>query len=200
MIHYLYVIFDREKNFYIGRRSYRGSDISLDRYMGSSKNSSFKPLKKSVISFANSLQELKSRERALILKFISHSKCKNLSIPPIKDAWGTFKWITNGKKNIQIRDDEAIPEGFKLGRFNPFGEEHPTKGCKQWIKDGKTKRCKECPGPGWKLGSYYDGRLNLDPRATTGMRWITNGVESKLVKHDFVLQKGWKYGRKIKSS
>lgn len=198
MIHYLYLLFDKEGNFYIGRRSYKGHNVSLDKYMGSSKNKTFLPVEKKIVSFANSLQELKKRERSLIMKFISNEKCKNLAIPPIKDAWGTFKWITNGKKNIQIRDKEAIPEGFRLGRTNPFGNTHPTEGTKQWIKNGKTKRSAKCPGPGWKLGAYYDGRKNLNPRATVGMRWITNGVESKLIKSTIPLEEGWRFGRIIK--
>jgi len=198
MIHYLYILFDEHKNFYIGRRSYRGKNISLNKYMGSSKNKSFKPQTKKIISFASSLEDLKKRERFLILRFIGNSKCVNLSVPPIKDAWGTFRWITNGSKNIQIRDNEAIPQGFKLGRSKPFGDKHPTEGTIQWIKNGETKRSKQCPGEGWKRGSYYDGRKNLNPRATSGMKWITNGFENKLVKQDYKLEPGWKYGRKIK--
>lgn len=198
MIHYLYILFDKEGNFYIGRRSYKGTNVASDKYMGSSKNKTFLPIEKKIVSFANSLQELKKRERSLIMRFISNKRCKNLTIPPVKDAWGTFKWITDGRKNIQIRDEEAIPYGFKLGRTDPFGNKHPTEGTKQWIKDGKTKRSIECPGPGWKLGSYYDGRKNLNPKATSGMKWITNEVESKLVKSTETIEEGWRFGRTIK--
>jgi len=198
MIHYLYLLFNREKDFYIGRRSYKGSNLSKDSYMGSSKDKTFFPAEKRIIAFAGSLEELKRRERSLIIKFVSNPKCRNLAIPPIKDCWGTFKWITNGRKNIQIRDAEAIPEGFNFGRVNAFGGKHPTEGCKQWIKDGETKRSINCPGPGWKLGSYYDGRKNLNPKATIGMKWITDGIESKLVKNLKNLEEGWKLGRTVK--
>lgn len=195
--HYLYLLFDKENNFYIGRRSC-DIDPSIDRYMGSSRNKKFFPIKKRIISIVDNENILKEKERFLIRKFISNKKCMNLAVPPINDVWGTFKWANNGEKNIQIRGSECLPEGFKFGRFKPFGNNHPTIGTYQWIKGGETKRSKNCPGEGWIRGSYYNGSKNLNSRATTGFKWITNGVESKLVNSDFYLEEGWRYGRVIK--
>jgi hypothetical protein len=164
--------------------------------MGSCKDKSFVPVKKQVIAFCDNLEELKERERQLILKHISNNRNRNRMVPPEKDIFGSFKWATNGVKNLQVRDG-ILPPGFKWGRSKPFGEEHPTKGSVQWIKDGKSKRCKECPGEGWVKGSYYNGLQNLDPEATKGYFWVTNGIESKMLAPDSEIPKGWKKGRTL---
>ena len=162
--------------------------------MGSCKDKSFKPTQKNIISFCETLDELKSRERKLISNHISHPKNRNRMVPPVKDIFGSFRWATNGVKNIQVRD-EILPPGFSWGRSKPFGEGHPTQGTVQWIKDGQTRRSKTCPGEGWVQGSYYNGSQNLNPEATKGYFWITDGVESKMLAPGNKIPKGWKKGR-----
>jgi hypothetical protein len=193
VIHYLYLVFNEENDYYVGRRSSK-KDPSQDKYMGSSSDKTFNPVKKNIIAICDSYEELKSRERSLICRHIGHPKNKNKMVPPINDAWGTFKWATNEQKNIQIRDG-ILPSGFRWGRMRPFGETHPTKGTTQWIKDGETKRSKNCPGEGWVPGSYYNGKSNFNPTATKGYFWVTNGGESKLLPPDSEIPNGWKKGR-----
>ena len=196
MFHYLYLVFDEANDYYIGRRSTE-VDPSKDKYMGSCKNPSFKPVSKKVIALVDTYEDLKVRERSLIMSHIQHKKNRNGMVPPENDIFGSFRWANNGRKNIQVRDG-VLPQGFKWGRHKPFGDSHPTKGTLQWVKDGETRRSETCPGEGWVQGSYYNGRKNLVANNTKGSFWITDGVNSKLCKPEEEIPEGWRRGRTIK--
>ena len=56
------------------------------------------------------------------------------------------KWYTNGEKNVYLKDNEEIPEGFYKGRISNREK-------KYWWNNGLEERQeKESPGEGWIKG------------------------------------------------
>jgi hypothetical protein len=181
---YIYKVSDESGNFYVGKR-FSNKEPLEDPYMGSFTDENFSPLYKVILEQdIECKKKLAEAEIFFIKKYINSKNCINKKIfSMVGQEQGILTWITNGVKDKQHRVDKEIPVGWKKGRSSAFLR-HPTKGTFQWIKNGNVRRCEECPGQGWQRGSYYNGSNNLDPEATKGMNWYTNGITNKLLKEE----------------
>lgn len=97
--------------------------------------------------------------------------------------------ITNGKTNKRIHTDESIPYGWYRGmtKDSPKGS--------IWINNGKTSKMfkgDQIPN-GWTKGRIFNKKSK--PVGTFGKIWITNNINSKLIKKDQDIPQGWKKGR-----
>jgi hypothetical protein len=77
------------------------------------------------------------------------------------------EWIYKTKLGV-------IRSGYQMGSF--YGKKH-TKETKQKMSESKKKK--------------YDGSNNPQ----YGKCWITNGIQSKMIKRDEIIPDGWRFGR-----
>lgn len=105
------------------------------------------------------------------------------------------KCYTDGNVNIFIRENDIIPERFKLGRTytrtapSKKGLKCATKGMKHYTDGIHDVMAYKCPK------GYVLGRPNKEKYATTaGFSWWNNGAEQKFCKE---CPDGWMKGRLI---
>ncbi len=94
--------------------------------------------------------------------------------------------INNGIKETFIYKDSVVPEDWKLGRVGGWKLSAEIK--KRYSENRKGK-------PMSAACSAKRNTFKVGNTACGGMIWVTNGIESALVRPEHIMTEGWRRGR-----
>lgn len=195
--------------YYIGSHK---TENPNDDYLGSGKailraikKHGRENFRKEIIFMAFDEEKMKEIEFELVVPHDIDKNSYNILVgggrPPILRGdqhpnYGGFKWITDGKEDKHIKNDDVVPMGWKLGRKNGTkkGKENVFFGTnyskdKFWITDGVEnryiKKTETIPL------NFYRGRSVV---------FVTDGVKDRIIKKNELLPEGYRYGKKKRNA
>jgi len=133
-----------------------------------------------------------SKEIKFIDKAQFDSSVHTKGLPYQRGGHKGYVWINNGKQESMISRDNIIPNKWISGRLNKASLNH----MKAMSAKRHTKEKDKIHSEKMKGKNHFNyGK----PGVTKGRVWINNGIRSKLVNKESLLEfKNWKRGRQLR--